>query len=299
MEFIVRCIKKREKEYSSGFTGEVLQLFGVTSIENPKEIYYCDVAYIVASIKDGDEFYVQYEEYKTKLRINHTEFGNEFVETEKDKTSLNNLINLPICNLDFRILGEQKDPQKKEPDISLNPYKWPILAFLTGLLPFLFCLLFCKDEKKDCKDCPVVIRVDTVRIATPCPGFDNVIKSTHVHFNFDSSGINDIQLPNKFLKEKCIDTLKVYADLLKNSQNMYAVLRGFTDNKGKENYNINLSEKRVTTIANYFFSQGIRKEQIIQSEKFGKKYPLQSNKTELGRAFNRRVEITVFGLKSK
>ncbi len=73
-----------------------------------------------------------------------------------------------------------------------------------------------------------------------------------------------------------------------------AVIIGHTDNKGKEEYNLTLSKSRAAAVRDYMVANGIQgfKLRIVG---FGAKEPIASNKTEAGRAKNRRVEIIVFG----
>ena len=65
---------------------------------------------------------------------------------------------------------------------------------------------------------------------------------------------------------------------------------GYTDNKGSFDRNIELSRKRALFIKDKLLNEGINPEQIIIKAE-GENNPLGDNKTESGRAKNRRVEI--------
>ena len=66
----------------------------------------------------------------------------------------------------------------------------------------------------------------------------------------------------------------------------------YTDGKGSDEYNMNLSKRRINTIANTLTSNGIKKARISTVAK-GKANPASSNDTDEGRALNRRVEFEI------
>ncbi|ADY38183.1 OmpA/MotB domain protein (plasmid) [Phocaeicola salanitronis DSM 18170] len=65
---------------------------------------------------------------------------------------------------------------------------------------------------------------------------------------------------------------------------------GHTDNIGEKGYNILLSQNRAAAVGNYLRNAGIETKNITEEGK-GFDEPVSSNKTEAGRAKNRRVEI--------
>jgi outer membrane protein OmpA-like peptidoglycan-associated protein len=67
---------------------------------------------------------------------------------------------------------------------------------------------------------------------------------------------------------------------------------GHTDSTGSDSYNLSLSERRASTVANYLVSQGVSAARI-RSQGFGETMPIASNDTPEGRAANRRVEIKI------
>ena len=73
---------------------------------------------------------------------------------------------------------------------------------------------------------------------------------------------------------------------------------GHTDSIGTDAYNQKLSERRATTVKEYMVSQGIAAAKITISGK-GETQPVASNKTNDGRAKNRRVEIEFKGVSQK
>jgi len=67
---------------------------------------------------------------------------------------------------------------------------------------------------------------------------------------------------------------------------------GHTDSMGSEEYNQNLSEKRADSVASYLVVKGIPFDKI-QKWGDGESTPISPNDTKIGRAKNRRVEITI------
>lgn len=67
---------------------------------------------------------------------------------------------------------------------------------------------------------------------------------------------------------------------------------GHTDNVGNAMTNVEVSVKRATTVGNYLVKLGIPSDRII-IQGYGSAKPIADNKTEEGRAQNRRVEIVL------
>jgi len=69
-------------------------------------------------------------------------------------------------------------------------------------------------------------------------------------------------------------------------------LQGFTDSRGSENYNLGLSERRAEAVQRYLVSKKVPLYRI-SIVGLGKEDPVADNKSEQGRAQNRRVEVRV------
>jgi outer membrane protein OmpA-like peptidoglycan-associated protein len=65
---------------------------------------------------------------------------------------------------------------------------------------------------------------------------------------------------------------------------------GHTDSTGSHQYNVNLSQLRAHSVANYLVAQGVEPGRL-SSRGMGPDQPVASNATEAGRSQNRRVEI--------
>lgn len=79
-------------------------------------------------------------------------------------------------------------------------------------------------------------------------------------------------------------------DVLKKNANLKVSVEGHTDSTGSVTLNQKLSEKRAQTIKKYIIDNGISADRVT-SAGFGLSKPIADNKTEEGRAKNRRVEI--------
>jgi OOP family OmpA-OmpF porin len=82
-------------------------------------------------------------------------------------------------------------------------------------------------------------------------------------------------------------------EFLKSKANAYAVMAGYTDSVGSEEYNLGLSRRRAESVANYLMNNhNIDRSRIVMNW-YGKANPIASNDTEEGRSMNRRVECAV------
>lgn len=81
-------------------------------------------------------------------------------------------------------------------------------------------------------------------------------------------------------------------EMLKKDSKLKIKIVGHTDNTGSEKYNQWMSIRRAESVADYFISNGIASSRITTLGK-GEYEPIANNKTELGRARNRRVELMV------
>ncbi len=89
--------------------------------------------------------------------------------------------------------------------------------------------------------------------------------------------------------------------LLKKNAHIKVKFESHTDSKGKDSYNMNLSEKRSEAAVKYLVKKGISKERL-ESIGYGETKLLNdcgnnSNCSDEEHALNRRTEITIIGLK--
>jgi OOP family OmpA-OmpF porin len=69
-------------------------------------------------------------------------------------------------------------------------------------------------------------------------------------------------------------------------------ISGHTDNVGQENTNVTLSQARADSVKDYLISKGLQRDRFL-IKAFGSSQPISDNKTENGRARNRRIEFTL------
>lgn len=103
-----------------------------------------------------------------------------------------------------------------------------------------------------------------------------------VEFDFDKSDIKPEYEP---ILDDAVSQLKkwVWPDYK-------LVINGHTDSVGKPEYNMKLSERRAKSILDYFAAKGIASNKM-KAVGHGQKDPIADNKTDEGRALNRRVEL--------
>jgi outer membrane protein OmpA-like peptidoglycan-associated protein len=78
--------------------------------------------------------------------------------------------------------------------------------------------------------------------------------------------------------------------VLKEFKSLKVIIRGHTDAKGSDAYNVDLSQRRAQAVRTYMVSKGID-ESRLEAAGVGKGEPIADNKTARGRAKNRRIEF--------
>ncbi|SAK96707.1 membrane protein [Caballeronia fortuita] len=69
-------------------------------------------------------------------------------------------------------------------------------------------------------------------------------------------------------------------------------VEGYTDSTGPSAYNVGLSQRRAAAVVDYLRSHGLNADNY-SVKGFGKSNPVATNATTVGRAENRRVEVTL------
>ena len=69
-------------------------------------------------------------------------------------------------------------------------------------------------------------------------------------------------------------------------------VKGHTDDRGADDYNMELSKKRAQAVYNYMIQRGVSRSKLTYSY-YGKTQPIESNETDEGRRMNRRVEFEI------
>jgi len=92
------------------------------------------------------------------------------------------------------------------------------------------------------------------------------------------------------LKKEMISPLDTTVQMLHASPELNVVAKGYADAVGTKAYNKKLGEKRAISVAREMIKKGIDPQRITV-ESYGEDYPVASNKTDDGRALNRRVVL--------
>ncbi len=82
------------------------------------------------------------------------------------------------------------------------------------------------------------------------------------------------------------------AQYLKDSSGTRVIVEGYTDSRGGDEYNQQLSQNRAQAVADALRNRGVPEDRI-ETRGLGKEYPVASNDTPAGRQQNRRVEIVL------
>jgi outer membrane protein OmpA-like peptidoglycan-associated protein len=93
------------------------------------------------------------------------------------------------------------------------------------------------------------------------------------------------------LREGARERLTPVADAIRATGET-AVIAGFTDSRGSDEYNRDLSQRRADAVRDFLIGEGVPSERIV-AEGRGEASPIAANTTAEGRAENRRVEISL------
>jgi outer membrane protein OmpA-like peptidoglycan-associated protein len=145
---------------------------------------------------------------------------------------------------------------------------------------------FVADDVDACPDKPGAPSDDPKK--NGCPGLV-LVDATHIRINkpvFFATNEDTIL-------KKSFPVLQAVADALKNTPGVKKVsVEGHTDNRGKDDHNLELSQRRADSVRRWLVEHGIEPERL-EAKGYGSTQPLRTNKTSAGRAENRRVEFTI------
>lgn len=116
----------------------------------------------------------------------------------------------------------------------------------------------------------------------------NLIMPGNITFPSNSSDINT----------SFYDVLDSVAIVLEEYDKTIIVVSGHTDSQGRDEYNMDLSKRRASSVADYLKNRKLLADRF-EVIGFGETKPVASNDTSEGRAQNRRVEITLLPVEDK
>ncbi|MDJ0624341.1 MAG: OmpA family protein [Desulfocapsaceae bacterium] len=96
------------------------------------------------------------------------------------------------------------------------------------------------------------------------------------------------------LKEGYASNLDTVKNVFDDNPNLKVRVEGHTDSRGTEAYNQGLSERRAKVVYDYLIEELAISPERLRFVGYGESRPAYTNDTDIGRAFNRRVELTPF-----
>jgi OmpA-OmpF porin, OOP family len=109
-----------------------------------------------------------------------------------------------------------------------------------------------------------------------------IVRLQNIYFDFDKTTLKDESFPE----------LNKVVEFLKQNETVEIEISGHTDNRGSDEYNVNLSQGRSQAVVDYIIGQGIDDFRLA-AHGYGETKAIDTNDTDAGRANNRRVEFTV------
>ncbi len=121
-----------------------------------------------------------------------------------------------------------------------------------------------------------------VMAPTPAPVVMAVPPKFSGHFDFDSIDLKTADIPG----------FNDFAKYMNRDCGCKIAITGHADSTGPAAYNQTLSEERALEVAGYLANKGIVTDRMIVTG-MGEDAPIANNKTKVGRAENRRVEVEI------
>ncbi len=95
------------------------------------------------------------------------------------------------------------------------------------------------------------------------------------------------------IKEESFESLTEVATVLIANPHIKKVeVAGHTDNKGADDFNLELSQKRAESVRRWLIEHEVASDRL-EAKGYGETVPIANNRTEKGRAQNRRVEFVI------
>jgi len=111
----------------------------------------------------------------------------------------------------------------------------------------------------------------------------NVTFETGVLFGYDRDDLT------ADAKKKLTDL----SEILNKYPDTYVLVEGHTDATGTNDYNMDLSRRRASSVAGYLKTENIKSQRVL-TKWYGEEQPKYSNDTDADRAKNRRVEFAIY-----
>jgi len=99
-------------------------------------------------------------------------------------------------------------------------------------------------------------------------------------------------LDKSTLKPGAMTRLDRLAAFMNSYPERSLLIEGHTDATGSDTYNLELSQRRADSVANFLVSKGVTSTRLF-ARGYGKGYPVAANTNAAGRQQNRRVEVVI------
>ena len=111
-----------------------------------------------------------------------------------------------------------------------------------------------------------------------------ILVSLRIQFSFDSAVIR----PSEY------ETMGKISEILNTYPESKLLISGHTDSIGTEEYNINLSQRRMESVMSYLIAKGpVEQNRFLWPIAYGEMRPIADNGTAAGQARNRRVDFEI------
>ena len=94
------------------------------------------------------------------------------------------------------------------------------------------------------------------------------------------------------LRRRSLPVLRRIASYLRRRSDLTVTIAGHTDNRGSDAYNLRLIRRRARAVKNWLVKNGVGASRM-RTAGYGETKPTADNKTEKGRALNRRTDFTL------
>lgn len=126
-------------------------------------------------------------------------------------------------------------------------------------------------------------QIEGVDVTRPSEGEIEVRLTSDILFDFNSAAL---RAESRQTLRDLAQTFSRYSDI------NYIEVEGHTDSVGSDDFNLDLSRRRASSVRDYLVDQGVASTYIV-ARGFGESQPKSSNDSAEGRQLNRRVEISI------
>jgi OOP family OmpA-OmpF porin len=133
-----------------------------------------------------------------------------------------------------------------------------------------------KSSDPKANGCKPLVRVSDKQITT--------LQS--IEFRIAKTDLPPIDPASEAVLAQVKDALVEHAELTKIE------IGGYTDDNGKETFNVKVSQARADAVKKWLVDHGVAESRLV-AKGYGPKNPIASNKTKEGRAQNKRIDFTI------